>query len=113
MVVGVNWMVDRACPILRTLKHIDDREMAITDIRIVLAVGLACEEIRPTGVSVKEAARYAGLSPAELVVRIPHLVDARYLHEHVPTFGNGTFYRLGSVGGTYMRGVKAVWHAQG
>jgi hypothetical protein len=106
-------MKAKLCPLLKTLKHIDDREMSITDIRIVLAVWCACGEVRPTGVTAKEIATYSGLTVPELAPRLPTLVEQRYLHEHVPTFGKGTFYRLGSVGGTYIRGVRSASAREG
>jgi hypothetical protein len=53
-----------------------------------------------------EIAGQIGVAPEEFESELRDLVEMRYLHEIMPTFGPLTMrYKLGSVGGTLMRQI--------
>lgn len=97
--------------ILKMLKHFDDREMSITSLRVVVATSVMGGIGKSDSVTPPEIAKAAGLTVAEVVQEIPDLLESRHLHEVVPTFGKVS-YRLGSVGGTFRKCIRAIFGEQ-
>lgn len=91
--------------LLRIMKHLDDREMDLTDQRIITAVQLGTGEF-PKGLSIAAIAKLAGLSKVEVQDKLPPLIATRYIHEVVPTFGNNIVYKLGNVGQTVANALR-------
>ncbi|USM11530.1 hypothetical protein vBCbaSRXM_85 [Citromicrobium phage vB_CbaS-RXM] len=90
--------------LLRMLKHLDDREMSLSDLRILSATLLE-QRFTTEGVTVKELAKYTGLTVKEVERLIPALVETRHLSEKVPLFGE-IRYRLGQTGQSFADAVR-------
>lgn len=89
---------------LRLFKHFDDREMKLTDLRIVLAALLGQRD-HPNGVPVRKLAKWTGMTITEVENLIPAMLETRHLHEFVPTMGEFT-YKLGQTGQTICNAAR-------
>ncbi len=102
--------------LLVALKHFDDRELTITELRIVLSVSQIIQNrilaglklTKDDGATLREIAVMAGLGTFEIQYRLPPLIELRYISEIVLTFGPQSVYRLGAVGGSMLRGVRSA-----
>lgn len=90
---------------LSALMHFGSRGLTLRHLKIMVAVGMFCkvtkEKTYPT------INRIAGLihrEPEDFASEITDLVEKRYLHEVVPTFGECVItYKPGSSGGTLLK----------
>lgn len=89
--------------LLRIFKHLDDREMSLTDQRIIVAIML-CNDPK-VGLPVRDIAQVTGLSKTEVENRIPTMIETRHLFEVVPIYGDRITYKLGNVGQTFVNAI--------
>lgn len=85
------------------LHHFDSRDLSMRHFRLIVAVEL-CKRVFKVNGTKAQIALLARIKESELEPEFSQLLEKKYLHEIVPTYGSGPFtYKLGSVGGTLVK----------
>lgn len=90
---------------LSGLMHFGERGLTLRHLKIMVAVGMFCRVTKnKTFPTINRIAGLIHREPLDFAGEITDLVEKRYLHPVVPTFGECVItYKLGAGGGTLMR----------
>lgn len=100
-------------PEVQTLKgyihaanHFERKSFSLRHLQILMAVEMLVVVMRERGFPrAREIATQIGMKVPEFESELRELVEHRYLHEKIPTYGDlaKTTYKLGPMGGSLMK----------
>lgn len=90
---------------LGLLQHFGSRGLTLRHLKILMAVEFFCRLTKGKAYpSTIKIAQYSGVDSAQFECELRELVELKYLHEMVPTYGSLILtYKLGAKGGSMMR----------
>jgi hypothetical protein len=92
-----------------SLGHFRKKGFGTVHLKVLMAVEMLCRVMRGRGFPrIREISSQIKLKPEEFRPELVDLVEARYLHEMFPTYGDiekNTTYKMGTMGGQMMKRI--------
>jgi RIO-like serine/threonine protein kinase len=92
---------------IRGLRHLGSKPMlTMRHFKIIVATELACRVTKKQAVPVGAISSFTGLKVEQFSSHLEELLEYRYLHKIIPTYGDATpIYKLGALGGTALHQI--------
>ena len=89
---------------IKGLQHFNSRSFTMRHLKVLMAVQLCVKAMNGTKPRIEDIATFARLPTKEFEQELHDLVEKKYLHEIVPSFGPLKIrYGIGPMGGTVLR----------